>query len=212
MTGSSDRDAHLDGVYSAKADVETSGYQEEPADSLAALDALGVTTADAVVDVGGGASRLVGALLERGHDDVTVLDMSRQALEHSRARLGRAGSTVGWVHHDVTTWRPSRTYAAWHDCAVFHLLTEADDREAYHGTLRATLQPGGALVVATFGEDGPEESSGLPVVRYSPDALAEELGDDVEIIGSRVSVHTTPSGTAQPFTWVWGRLVHGSAG
>ena len=88
---------------------------------------------------------------------------------------GQAADRIAWVQGDVTRWTPPRTFALWHDRAVFHFLTDPEDRAAYVRTLAAALAPGGHAVISTFADDGPERCSGLPVARYSPGRLAATI-------------------------------------
>ena len=169
------------------------------------LEMIGLTGAgpkEAVLDVGGGASSLAGALLARGFADVTVLDLSEIALRTARARLGPAGARVRWVHTDVLDWIPGRTYGLWHDRAVFHFLIDAEDREGYVTTARSAVRPGGHVVIGTFAVEGPTTCSGLPVARYDPQALADAFGAGFALVGSRRRDHRTPGGSVQSFTWV----------
>jgi len=197
--------AHWDRVYGEKQDVDTSWHQPVPVESLTMLDRLGVGPRDAVIDVGGGTSTLVDQLLARGHRDVTVLDVAPTALERTRGRLGERAAEVDWVVADVTAWRPTRRYDVWHDRAVLHFLTTQPRRAGYLRALRAALPEGGAVVVATFAEDGPDQCSGLPVVRYSGPALAALLGPDFAPVCVERVEHLTPWGAPQPFTWLAAR-------
>lgn len=204
--GSMDEEqAHWERVYATKQDGDTSWHQPVPEESLAMLDRLGVGPADAVVDVGGGTSSLVDQLLARGHRDLTVLDVSAGALERTRQRLGSAADAVRFVASDVTVWRPSRRFDVWHDRAVLHFLTAEPRRAAYLRVLRAAVPVGGAVVVATFAEDGPEQCSGLPVIRCSGPDLVALLGAGFTPVEVRRLEHVTPWGAVQPFTWLAAR-------
>ncbi len=194
-----DRSGHWENVYSSKGEAEVSWFQEDPAPSLALIAAAGVTLAAAVIDIGGGASRLVDALLARGHGDVTVLDLSAPALEAARRRLGPTGDAVHWIVADVTTWQPPCRYDVWHDRAAFHFLTDPADRAAYVAALTAALPPGGHAVIATFAPDGPERCSGLPVMRYDGESLAAVLGAGFARLETVAHSHLTPWGAAQSF-------------
>ena len=196
------RAEHWDTVYGAKAEDAVSWYQRDATSSLTMLDACHVPPQASVVDVGGGASVLVDALLARGHQDVTVLDVSEAGLARARARLGDVGHAVHWVVDDVTRWAPERTFDVWHDRAVFHFLTDREDRAHYVERMRAALAPGALVVVATFATDGPEQCSGLSVQRYDAASLHEALGSDLMVVHERRQVHHTPSGAEQPFTWL----------
>jgi trans-aconitate methyltransferase len=192
--------AHWDEVY-AQGDTTRSWFQAAPEMSLRMLDAVGVTAADSVIDVGGGASPLAGTLLARGFRDVTVLDVSAAAIEHARRRLGPQASQVHWLTADIRAWRPPRRFAAWHDRAVFHFLTAETDRHGYRRALTAGTAPGAVAVVGCFAPDGPQQCSGLPVARYGPGDLADELGPDWVLVAEDREEHATPAGLTQPFTW-----------
>jgi len=181
-----------------------SWFQTEPTLSLELIRLLGVVPNIPVIDVGGGASSLVEHLLEAGFTDVSVLDISETAIEAGRGRLG-ADARVSWLHEDLSSWRPTRRFGLWHDRAAFHFLVGEDERARYLETLRSGLEHGGALVLATFADDGPEYCSGLPVARYSVDDLVAVLGGGFQVIDTRRQVHTTPAGVMQPFTWVAAR-------
>jgi trans-aconitate methyltransferase len=200
MAEQGDPAARWDDAY-ALGDTSRSWFQREPALSLRMLDAAGVSAADSLIDVGGGASTLADALLARGFSDVTVLDVSATGMQYARRRLGAAARLVAWVVADVLTWRPGRRYQVWHDRAVFHFLTTSPARQQY---LRTLDQATGASAVAVFGcfaLDGPEFCSGLPVARYDPPGLASQLGGDWALITSDTEEHVTPTGAVQPFTW-----------
>lgn len=198
-----ERARHWDAAYAARAVGEESWYQAVPAVSLALIGALGTPSDAAVIDVGGGTATLADHLLERGFSDVTVLDVSAAALEELRGRPGASRARL--VHADLLEWQPDRRYDVWHDRAVFHFLVSEEDRRAYERVLTAALASEGVVIIATFAPDGPEVCSGLPVARYSPDALFRVLGDGFEPVEARREVHTTPRGATQPFTWVAAR-------
>ena len=153
------------------------------------------------MDVGGGDSRLADALLDRGLSCVTVLDVSEAALDRARVRVGPRASAVRWLQADVTGDWHSSPVDVWHDRAVFHFLTDPADRAAYLQHVATTVKPGGHLIVATFAADGPERCSGLPVARYSPEALAHEFRDYATPIRTAEERHVTPTGGLQPFTY-----------
>lgn len=196
---------HWQHIYGTKSPLEVSWYEPVAATSLALVEASGVRADEPVVDVGAGASVLVDGLLERGFSDVTLVDVSKTALETVRTRLGDAGRAVRYVATDLLAWKPERRFALWHDRAVLHFLGEPAARDAYRAVLSAALRPGGAAVIATFADDGPERCSGLPVRRYSPEQLAAELSPVLRLVEARRVVHTTPKGAEQRF--VYGRFV-----
>jgi SAM-dependent methyltransferase len=200
-----ERAARWDAAYEHRGVDGVSWYQPTPEVSLQLIDALRVSPMAAVVDVGGGASSLAEQLVRRGYSDVTVLDISRSALEGSRKHLADP-ATVSYVHDDLLAWHPSRRYDLWHDRAVYHFLIDEEDRRRYAKTLRNALPAGGFVIIATFAPDGPSSCSGLPVVRYSADALAQTLGNPFVQLEERREEHITPRGSVQPFTWIAGRL------
>jgi SAM-dependent methyltransferase len=195
----SGRSSHWEGVYSTKAEDEVSWFQESPATSLALIKATQTTKNAAIIDIGGGASRLADALLGEGYRAIAVLDVSAHALEAAKQRIGPASSAIDWIAADVTTWTPARGYDVWHDRAAFHFLTEAADRAAYRGSLRRAVATNGHVIIATFALDGPEKCSGLPVRRYDGATLAAELGPEFELVETRSDVHRTPWNSTQSF-------------
>ncbi len=203
------RRAHWDKAYQSKGEAGVSWFEDAPAVSLDLIRRHVTIATASLIDVGGGASRLVDALLDEGMKSVTVLDLSPAALDAARARLGLRADAVHWVAADVTSWRPDRTYDIWHDRAAFHFLTDPDDRAAYIERLKAAVAPGGHAVIATFAPDGPERCSGLPVVRYDPAALAEVIGPSFRLVEHVMHQHTTPWNSTQAFQFsVLQRVTH----
>ena len=197
-----DQKAHWDSVYGRKRADEVSWFQREPAISLDLIRRAAPETSARIIDVGGGASRLVDALSRTGYSDLTVLDLSPTALAQARARLGDAAGRVCWLEVDVLNAKlPDAQFDLWHDRAVFHFLTSPSDRDAYLAQVRRAVRPGGHLLVATFAEDGPTKCSGLPVARYSADALHSEFGGAFQLVESTREQHVTPSGTVQSFVY-----------
>jgi SAM-dependent methyltransferase len=193
------RRLHWQKVYQSKGEHDVSWFQDVPAPSLELMAAIAVTPAASVIDIGGGASRLVDHLIERGFRSITVLDLSDAALVAAKERLGDCASCAEWIVADVTQWEPTTAYDVWHDRAAFHFLTDEADRAAYVARLRRALRIGGHAIIATFALDGPERCSGLAVVRYSPDSLRQTLGSDFSLVASRAHTHATPWGSTQSF-------------
>ena len=201
MADQAEAAAHWDAAY-AQGDGTRSWFEEHPDMSLRMLDSAGVSAADALIDVGGGASPLTGALLDRGFRDLTVLDISATGMQHARDRLGSRADQVHWLTADVLSWHPQRHYQAWHDRAVFHFLTIDEHRQQYLHTLDTATAPGTIAVFGCFAPDGPQHCSGLPVARYSPAQLARQIGTKWLLISQDREEHITPAGTIQPFTWI----------
>ena len=193
------RQAHWDSTYATKGETGVSWFEDAPALSLDLIRRRRAIAQSSLIDIGGGASRLVDALLDEGMRDIAVLDLSATALDTAKARLGATAGDIEWITADVTAWEPVRTYDFWHDRAAFHFLTEPDDRAAYIARVHAAVKPQGHAIIATFAPDGPERCSGLPVMRYDPSTLAGVVGPSFRLIDERRHVHTTPWGSAQVF-------------
>jgi len=200
------RQAHWQQVYTEKGENQVSWFQERPTVSLELIEAVGVKPSSAIIDIGGGASRLVDALLDDGFEAVTVLDVSEAALEAARARLGERAAKVHWVNADVTAWRPTAQFDVWHDRAVFHFLTGSEERLAYVRQVAHAVRPGGHVIVSTFGPEGPTKCSGLDVARYDAEALHEQLGIRFRLVDSSKELHQTPFGTTQQFLYCYCRV------
>ena len=198
------RAEHWNSVYGTKSDTEVSWFEPVPVLSLELIGRHAPQGAG-VIDIGGGASRLVSALAQSGHAPLAVLDVSEEALRLNRARMGPAGDKVRWIAADITRWQPDGLWPVWHDRAVFHFLTEPDDQAAYVTRLATGLAPGGTLILATFAADGPEKCSGLPVQRYSPDTLAARLDaiapGRFQPLAAQPYQHRTPAGKEQKFQY-----------
>lgn len=174
--------------------------QDNPATSLELIGKYAPSLDAPIIDIGAGASRLVDALLARGYSDITILDLSEQALDSVRKRLGERASEVTMITGNITQWQPSRSHAIWHDRAVLHFLTESQDQQAYIDALTAGSRAGSTVIISTFAPEGPERCSGLPVRRYSPAELAARLGASFALVESRKEEHFTPGGRTQDFT------------
>ncbi|MGH6800659.1 MAG: class I SAM-dependent methyltransferase [Methylocella sp.] len=190
--------AHWDHIYETKAGNELSWFQEHPSISLDLIRATGARPDAAIIDIGGGASRLVDTLLDEGFH-ATVLDLSESALAAAKARLGPSSAKVAWITADVTAWEPSETYDLWHDRAAFHFLTEAAHHRAYAERVTRAVRPGGHVIIGTFAPDGPQSCSGLPVLRHDAASIGAILGQRFALVHSRRHDHVTPAGKTQRF-------------
>lgn len=199
---------HWEDVYTRKQAEEVSWFQPHAALSLQIIHDNLVPTDARIVDVGGGASTLVDDLLASGYANLTVLDLSGVALHKARSRLGSRASDVTWREADVLTADlPANYFDVWHDRAVFHFLLTDDERQRYVAQVLRAVKPGALVIVATFAEDGPEKCSGLPVMRYSADALHSEFGAPFELLGSVPESHLTPGGNEQRFVYCYCKRV-----
>jgi ubiquinone/menaquinone biosynthesis C-methylase UbiE len=194
---------HWDNVYAVKAPDQVSWYQAAPTRSMALIRATNIPVEAPLIDIGGGTSTLVDNLCRSGYTDVTVLDISAAALNRAKKRLGAGAGAVSWIEADVTAFEPRRRYQLWHDRALFHFMIDAAQRQQYLDTLRAALIPGGHFVLSTFGPEGPDKCSGLPVQRYSVQHLTDVLAPDFELRSFDMEDHRTPTGTVQQFLYSW---------
>ncbi|BAO45589.1 class I SAM-dependent methyltransferase [Thiolapillus brandeum] len=195
------RKTHWEQVYANRDEDETSWFQPRPEISLALLEHIGEPRNAAVIDVGGGASRLVDHLIDQGWNRLSVLDIAANALDRARQRLGEKAGKIQWLEADLLEVDPGDSYRIWHDRAVFHFLTAPEDRARYLQRLEASLEPGGHLIIATFAPEGPESCSGLPVQRYSPEQLSQTLGDKFQLQETVTEEHHTPTGKNQSFIY-----------
>lgn len=199
---------HWTQIYETKPADQVSWYQDHPELSLALIQRTGAAHSAALIDVGGGASKLVDVLLDEGYHNPTVLDISAPALKIAQARLGERANRVTWLEADITRAElPQQTYDVWHDRAVFHFLQAAEDRAKYVANVVRSVKPGGYVIISTFAPDGPTHCSGLEVVRYSADALHAEFGAGFELVDSTRETHHTPFATQQQFTYCYCRVV-----
>lgn len=200
------RKEHWERVYSTRQITEVSWFQEHAVRSLRLIEATAVPKSAAIIDVGGGASVLADDLLQAGYSNVTVLDLSRAALQAAQNRLGARAARVAWLEGDITAIRlPAHAFDVWHDRAVFHFLTTAEQRQAYVRQVLCAVKPGGHVIVSTFAEDGPLQCSGLPVMRYSAAGLHAEFGSPFELLRHEKEEHLTPTGRTQNFVYCYCR-------
>ena len=198
--------AHWDKVYTTKQPNQVSWYRRHLDMSLGLITDAAPNIDAHIIDVGGGEATLVDDLLARGYRNVHVLDISAAALNVARARLGRKANNVRWLCNDVTDYafKPAQ-FDVWHDRAVFHFLTDGPTREAYVRQVARAVKPGGHVIVATFGPEGPTQCSGLEVVRYDADGLHGQFGSAFRLVDHRTELHQTPSGAIQQFVYCYCR-------
>lgn len=201
---------HWENVYSTKSADAVSWFQPHASRSLAIIQQFLPDTTTNILDVGGGASTLVDDLLELNYSNLSVLDLSSNALNVAKNRLGDAARKVSWLEGDVTQLSlPRHSIDLWHDRAVFHFLTDKNDRQRYVDAVLSTVKPGGYVIVATFAEGGPEKCSGLPVRRYSAGGLHAEFGSPFKMLGHEQEIHQTPFNTSQTFVYCYCQVEHG---
>lgn len=206
MNESTARDprSHWERVYQTKRPDEVSWYRAHLETSLALIEEAAPGRGARIIDIGGGESTLVDDLVGQGYRNVSVLDLSSTALDVAKERMGAKVGSVDWLCGDVTTFALTKhRYDVWHDRAVFHFLTQAMDRAAYVRQVAHAVKPGGHVIVATFGPEGPTKCSGLDVVRYDPDALHDEFGSRFRLMKHLTELHRTPAGIVQQFVYCY---------
>lgn len=193
---------HWEKAYAAGAPERLGWYQRHLQTSLELIAGTGVDVRAGLIDVGGGASTLVDDLVDRGFEDVSVVDLSGKALSLAQARLGSRASKVRWIEGDIAAVElPPARYELWHDRAVFHFLTAAEQRRGYIEQLRRSLRPTGHLLLGVFSLDAPPRCSGLEVRRYSPELLQQEIGAGFCLKEQRLEEHVTPGGVRQIYLY-----------
>lgn len=193
---------HWEKIYTTKSAMELSWFQEHAELSLKLIHAMNVAKDAALIDVGGGASTLVDDLVAIGYNNVTVLDVSKAALLAAQLRLGNYQNKVKWLEANILEFDfPIHTYDVWHDRAVFHFLIQPEERKKYIHTVLRAVKPGGLIIIATFAVDGPDQCSGLPVIRYSAYSLHSEFGAAFTLLKQETESHHTPAGKEQKFIY-----------
>jgi SAM-dependent methyltransferase len=192
---------HWERLYATRDVSGASWYQQHARQSLAMIEAV-AGAPSRIIDVGGGASTLVDALLARGWRNLTVLDISATALDIARTRLGDEAGHVKWLQADITRiGLPQAKFDVWHDRGAFHFLTDRARRAAYVAQLRRAVRPGGHAIIGAYGLDGPRYCSGLPVMRFTAETLHAELGDAFELADYVEERHRTPGGSTRTFVY-----------
>jgi SAM-dependent methyltransferase len=195
-----DARSHWEQVYATKDREQVSWFRPHLERSLELIERAAPDRAASILDVGAGESTLLDDLLALGYRKVTVLEISPTAMEALKERVGQAGRAIQWICGDVTeAVLPETSFDLWHDRALFHFLTEAEQRRAYVERVKRALKPDGSLIVSTFGPSGPERCSGLAAMRYDVSSLGSEFGDRFRLVESSLDLHETPSGAVQQF-------------
>lgn len=192
---------HWERVYRSRPEQKVSWYQAFPGLSLKLIKHAGLAVDDPLIDVGGGASALVGCLLDSGYQDVSVMDISTLAIQKSQQRLGERAAQARWITADITSFKPLRQYALWHDRALFHFMTGNLLRRSYVKALDQALRPGGQAIIATFAKDGPRRCSGLDTLQCNATQMLQELGAGFELMEERQEFHQTPDDKQQSFSY-----------
>ncbi len=190
---------HWENVYNTKQPHEVSWTQTYPTSSMRFLESLNLPKSAKIIDVGGGDSQLVDVLIDKGFENLTVLDISGKALERAELRLGDKASKVTWIEANIVDFEPKETYDFWHDRAVFHFLTEKEDIVKYQALVSKYISSEGFFLLGTFSENGPLKCSGLEIKQYSEAQMLDLFGADFKAIECFQENHTTPFETTQQF-------------
>lgn len=194
---------HWENIYQTKDSKKVGWYQKKPTVSLGFFEEFIKDKNKAILDVGGGDSLLVDHLIASGYEDISVLDISVNSLNKAMERLGENAKKIKWIHSDITFFTPDRSFAVWHDRAVFHFLRDDDQIKSYTSLAESVLETGNWLFIGTFSEEGPETCSGLPVKRYTKEALANNFSKSFDCVKSFNLDHITPSGAVQNYSFCY---------
>ena len=196
-----DRKQHWENIYQTKELKDVSWYQPTPETSLEFIANLKIAKDAKIIDVGGGDSFLAEFLLDLGYTDISVLDISSNAIERAKERMGESAQKVKWIVSDVTQFNPTEKYDLWHDRAAFHFLRSENDIESYLKILNQSITENGQLIIGTFSEDGPLKCSGIDIKQYSEESMVNQFKTHFEKIACIQVVHPTPFDTTQNFTF-----------
>ena len=195
-----ERKSHWDRIYSLRPGKDCSWYQATPKPSLVMLERIAPALDAKIIDIGGGDGLLVDHLLSLDYTNITVLDISAQAIDRAKARLGDRAEQVQWIVSDVTQFNPPTTYDIWHDRAAFHFLRAPEQIQSYTEIAHRSLNPQGHLIMGTFSTEGPTKCSGLEIQQYSEESLKatiEPAGFNAKAWST--DAHITPSESVQNF-------------
>ena len=202
-----DAKMHWERVYATKEPETVSWYRAHLEKSLALIERAVNSRSASIIDIGAGESTLVDDLLAGGYKNVTILDVSKTALDVTKKRLGPVAEQIKWIVADITQAELAPlAYDVWHDRAVFHFLTSTEQRAAYVRNTARSIRRGGHVIVSTFGQEGPTKCSGLEVMRYDAKSLHGEFGPRFRLVESSKELHHTPFGTTQQFLYCYCRV------
>lgn len=192
-----DSKEHWESVYENKSPNEVSWTQEKPEISLKLIEESEISKSAKIIDIGGGDSKLVDFLLEKGYQNITVLDISAKALEKAKKRLGEKADKVQWIISDVTKFEPTEIYDLWHDRAAFHFLTSKEQIKIYTAITNKFVAD--RLIIGTFSKQGPTKCSGLEISQYDENGLAKVFETHFKKTKCLTTDHITPFETVQNF-------------
>jgi 2-polyprenyl-3-methyl-5-hydroxy-6-metoxy-1,4-benzoquinol methylase len=190
---------HWENVFTTKQETEVSWFQPYPKTSIEFVKLFNLPFDANIIDIGGGDSHFVDALLEEGYQNIWVLDISENALSRAKKRLGEKANKVNWVVSDIIDFIPTVTYDFWHDRAAFHFLTTEENINKYVGIAEKGIKTNGILVLGTFSETGPTKCSGLEIKQYSETSMSSRFELSFDRVKCITEEHQTPFNTTQNF-------------
>ena len=196
-----ERKQHWENVYETKSDDEVSWYEETPTTSLSLISDLNLNKDAVIIDVGGGNSNLIEKLQLQDFSNLSVLDISKKALERTKYKLRQKAKNIQWIVSDILDFQPNQKYDVWHDRAVFHFLTESEDIDNYVQLVSQSIKKNGFFILATFSKSGPLKCSGLEISQYDKETLLDLFNAEFNLIKSFEEVHHTPFDSEQNFIY-----------
>lgn len=193
--------AHWENIYHTKTSADLSWTEQVPRISLDFIDKLQLPTTASIIDIGGGESKLVDFLLDKGYENITVLDISENSLNNARSRLGNRAGKIKWVVQNILDFETNNQFDLWHDRATFHFLTAPDQIAKYTSLARKLVKLNGFAVIGTFSENGPQKCSGLKIKQYNPESLSHAFENGFHKINCIPHIHETPLKTKQNFLY-----------
>lgn len=186
-------------IYATKPAEQVSWFQPYPKTSMELVETYNLPLSANIIDVGGGDSLFAAALLEKGYQNIWVLDISANAIERAREGLGQRASEIHWIVSDIVDFTPAVSFDLWHDRAAFHFLTSENKIAKYVSIAKESIAQDGYLLVGTFSEKGPKKCSGLNIMRYSEASMSARFDPSFSRIKCLQENHTTPFKTVQNF-------------
>lgn len=195
------KESYWDHVYKNNDLINSGWYQPIPESSLELIENSKISKKAKIIDVGGGDSLLVDHLLRLGYENVTVLDISGQAIEKAKKRLGESAEKVNWICSDIKNFETKVKFDLWHDRACLHFLTDEDELKIYRQKALQSISMRGALIVGAFSKTGPLKCSGLPIHQFDKTELEKLFAVEFESVENFDSVHITPSNVGQNYVF-----------
>lgn len=194
------RKKHWDNIYSTKKLNEVSWYQPTPETSLSLIKELNIPKTASIIDIGGGDSFLIDNLLELGYENLTLLDISKKAIERAKLRIGKKSEQVQWIEADVSEFNPTEVYDLWHDRAAFHFLTDEQEIINYLKAAEKGVKQSGNMIIGTFSTEGPKKCSGIEITQYSQESLVKRF-ESFQKLNCKIIEHQTPFNSTQSFVF-----------